>query len=502
MTSSITKGNRAAYFQQAEELRTAYQNADSQGDAIPEDALQDLIDRFIDLENAFAEAAKPLLDRTDALNGELNEMVKCQNIIRSLFPKSFKEYYSNEMKEHLEAKEGVSPNVLEGTTLEGFGNELEWILIDFLGTIRNSFSVYTTFAGAAAAPWVLAAVPIMAIAGGAMCLHSSLFDTIPGAWKDQQKAMKLADLERAPDITEGEEVGSISLANQVMFAVIGASLSAYGIVGMLTPTVGHILGYTPVLSAGAAATAEMVLNGLFGGTCLLRGCIMVGRGAYNLSYIVPFHDNFISALKSEDDPYLRIEAGLEMLAEEWNYEKSKYVKTEEDDDRTDIELKEFAEMGIDEENPGNTIAFEHFKRRVGEDAAKKMQEYMNDPSSFDDHEKKIDLLRAIDKGAFTQKVKQALIIIIGILMIAGAIACLAAAHPFALVAVLAAISIAFALMESQWLVFDWSWFFSKIADALYYVFEMMPCMRTPIPKLSDLQISDSDITEEIEDEAS
>lgn len=286
--------------------------------------------------------------------------------------------------------------------------ERQWVAIDGLGTVRNSLFTTTVFLGSAAKATsvILGMIPGFQLLAGGLITYSAAKYTIPNAWKE----FKAVD----PNDTEGRWVSGLSVANQLCYGSFGPAFlvaGATGIAGLAT---------SGATSAACLQAAEIAASGVLGGICVARGLLMMARSAINMSHLVPFHRDFREAIgkgKSEAIEFLR-------------------AKSED--------------MAV-------------LKRRVGDDAAEKVEAYFKDPSSMNVNE----LLRAVDKGIFKQKCKQWLTIFIAFLMIVGGVASIVFTGGITGVAIGATMGISFALMETAWLAFDKSSWFNAIVDKCY-----------------------------------
>ncbi len=284
--------------------------------------------------------------------------------------------------------------------------ERQWVAIDGLGTVRNGLFTTTVFLGSAAKATgaILSMIPGFQILAGGLITYSAARYTIPNAIKE----FKAVD----PDDKEGKLVAGLSVANQVCYGSFGPAFlvaGATGIAGLAT---------TGAVSSALMTAAEITAGGVLGGICVARGLVMMARSTINLSHLIPFHKNFREAVKSN--------TVVEFL---------------------DKERADFAAL----------------KRRMGDDAAEKVDEYFNNPDSV-----KVDeLVRIIDKGIFKQKCKQWLSLSIAFLMIVGGVASLVFTAGLSGIAVAAIIGISFMLMEAEWLAFDKSDWFNAIVDKLY-----------------------------------
>ena len=313
--------------------------------------------------------------------------------------------------------------------------EREWVLIDALGTIRNSLSAVLIFLGTKIPIQIAAAIPGLQVIGGLLILHSAK-NSFPKSFSSFVAACKSKEPEGK---VEGIISSGLAFANQILYVGIGGELAAAGVTGFLSPEMGHIFAYHAVL--GASVTAKLS-NFALGITCVVRGTVMVSRALYNLSYLVPFH-NELKKKKNVEDAFT-------------------FLKTE-------------FEKGKD-----------RFIRRVGKDGAEAFEKSQN----TEELKEKQRVVELVDKALFKQKMMQYLTLIIGILMIAGGIAAIvfsAGAAGLAIAAVIGVASILYAQMEALWLVYDSSPLFDAIVDRLYRPFPFNQLTEEQKPSVLDYQ---------------
>lgn len=302
--------------------------------------------------------------------------------------------------------------------------ERQWVAIDGLGTVRNSLFTSTVFLGrtAKATGVILKMIPGFQILAGGLITYSAARYTIPHALEE----FKAVD----PNDSEGKLVAGLSVASQIGYGSFGPAFlvaGAAGIAGLAT---------SGTASAACSRVAEIAASGVLGGICVARGLVMMARSAINLRQLVPLHENFREAVKSETaTEFLESLKGMDM----------------------DV-----------------------LTRRMGTDAAKAVKAFQSDLRD----DQYIELIRKVDKGIFTQKCKQWLTLMIAFLMIVGGIASIVFMGGITSIAVGAIIGFSFTSMESLWLVFDKTTWLNAIVDKLY----------TPL----ELPNKDEEVSEEIE----
>jgi hypothetical protein len=284
--------------------------------------------------------------------------------------------------------------------------ERQWVALDSLGAVRNTLYTTSVFLEktAKATSAILNIIPGFQLFGGALLSYNAARYTIPNSIKEFKAV--------APGDREGKVVAGLSVANQLLYGSIGPAFLVAGATGVAS------IATSGAVSSGLATAADIVASGVLGGLCVARGLVMMARSSINLSYLLPFHENFRKA----------VDAGtaIEFLGKE----------------------------------RGNLDAL---KRRIGDSAAEKVVEFFNNP----DPTKVDELLQIVDKGIFKQKCKQWLTLSIAFLMFVGGIASIVFSAGLTAVAVAAVMGITFALMEGEWLLFDKANWFNAIVDKLY-----------------------------------
>lgn len=306
--------------------------------------------------------------------------------------------------------------------------ERQWVAIDGLGTVRNSLFTTSVFLRSAskAAGVISKIIPGFQILGGLLISYNAARHNLPNMWKE----LKEVD----PADREGKRIARLGLADQICYGSFGPLFVVAGSTGIAS------LATSGAVSSSLMQAAEISAGGILGAVCVARGLIIMARSGINLSYLIPFHNNFRQAVKSKQ--------ALEFL------------KTESTD-------------------------FAALERRMGSDAAKKVKAYIDaakkvkasidDPASITIEE----LIRTVDKGIFEQKCKQWLKMSIAFLMLIGGIASLVFSGGITGLAVAAIIGISFSLMEAEWVVFDKSTWFTALVDKLYTPLEIPPQTQTP-----------------------
>ncbi len=333
--------------------------------------------------------------------------------------------------------------VKEEGTEEG-GDVIEWLTIDGLGTVRNSLGAVINLASLPTlsslpipAVSMAAAIPFFQVVGGGLILHSALSDTIPTTWKELQTAIKNED-------EEGCKASMLAFTNQILFAATGAGLLTTGVTSFLSPIVSSALSYSSII--GSALPTILSYDAL-GAVCIARGTVMIARSAYNLSYLIPFHNEFRGKLEEENGH----------------------------DKAIDLLITEL----------GNTPAEEaKLTRRIGTKALDKVKAWKELSEEKNTPEEKLMLLQAVDLGIHELKFKQALIIFIAALMIAGGVCSIIFSGGIAGIAVAIAVSVVFATMETSYISYDSPKAFRWVASKFYHTPEALKTEHSATQPLS------------------
>ena len=314
-----------------------------------------------------------------------------------------------------------------------------WLTVDGLGTFRNICSGLGSAAeivGSTAAKVASVAaggiIPITFMLGGLLVLGSAAIDGIPkavkecrGARKDFEAAETLGDSEKMKLAEEGATVAALGLTNSSLFGLMGAGMVQCGVVTLMSPVGAHLFGFAPLVTGGAATAS----GGALGAVYAVRGAIVVGRSVYNLQYLNQFENDFKASLNLKGE-------------------------TKED-------IEESVNHAIERiENIGTGT--NALGRRIGENIPK-----LEKNASVGN---KIRYLEAVDKGIQEKKLQQILGLIIGVAMILGGLAAIAAVFVCApaTIAIISLVSaVFFVAMESVYGTYDSSYLFGKLRDKLY-----------------------------------
>lgn len=220
----------------------------------------------------------------------------------------------------------------------------------------------------------------------------------------------LAGLSKA-ETKEDKIHGYLGLVDQSLFGGIGLTFLGLGTTTVLSPDVAHFVGYTPLIGSEIAVN---ILTQLLGYICVVRGTAIGLNSLYALHYLNKFQNEFRS---SEDRKNFLLDALKDECA---------------------------------------------FKRRVGAKALEKVKEWAKTETKPSQ-----DLLLIVDIGIHKQKFKQALLLIIAILMVTASIAFLIASNGIGVLVLGVIASILFSKMEALFLFFDSSKFFNWLTDRFY-----------------------------------
>lgn len=217
-------------------------------------------------------------------------------------------------------------------------------------------------------------------------------------------------LREAKEIVEIEKIGVVNMASM---GLMGMAQVASGIVAMLGPEMAHTLNYSSVLGGTAAATATLATTIGLAAVYIFRGALMVTRTTKNLRLLNDFEKRFNEHCNSIDE-------AIDFI------EKEK-------------------EKGLD------------LKRKGVPERTEKQSD--------------VDYLKAVNKGIYTEKLKQYLSMLIGWSMIIGGILAIigvsVASGGIAPIVIGLVSAVFFLLLESAFVSYDTSKAFEWIRDKLY-----------------------------------
>lgn len=321
-----------------------------------------------------------------------------------------------------------------------FGRSVAYCGIDGVGGLRQTGAaiqaaslifhaspVVSNFAGVA--------TPIGLLATGPACMLTAAIWTLPDAWDALQTASTELDLAKESDAQQeavhAAEIAKLGFANHSLYFSMGAAQSAAGIVEMCGPTMAHIFHYAPVLTGASASIASMVSGAALGAVYAARGGVMMTRAAKSYCLVNDFHKEFKEQFEGKFDFSKKIDKAFEFM-------------------------KEAESQGKD---------LDYLKRRVDLSCFAKTS--TKDVVSSGD---KLEYLKGVDKGIFTEKLKHQISMVIAAAMILGGVLAIVLAivtggiGPI-IVALLAAIF--FMSMEYIFMAYDSSYIFESLRDFLY-----------------------------------
>jgi len=357
----------------------------------------------------------------------------------------------------------LKPLVADGEWDRTLKQEGLWLSIDGIGTGRNITTAIgsgTEIAGTSAKVASVCGggiVPILQVVGGVLVVGSALRDTIPkayeeykGARAEYEMAVFSRDQEKLDYAEEGVAVATLGLANQSLYCSMGGGLIAAGTTTMMGPATAHLMGFNPVVGAMAGAAAGAALGGIY----VLRGGVVIGRAAYNLYYLNRFEKEFKTALAVNEETQECLEEAVEKALAVIN-------------------------------KPGEGSLAQ--QRRIG-DAAKITPETL---------EEKIRLLEKADQELYTKKLQQKVSLIIGIAMVIGGLASIAAvvfSGGLALPLIALISAIAFTAMEGIYATYDSSYLFEKVRARLYKPSQEIQDLRALHERLKLQEEADSSLS--------
>jgi hypothetical protein len=316
-----------------------------------------------------------------------------------------------------------------------------WLTIDGLGTFRNicaaigsAGEIVGTTAAKVASVAAGGIIPISFMLGGAFVLGSAAIHNIPkaleecrGAEKDLEIAMQSMDPDQRRQqielADEGITAAALGLTNQSLYGLMGAGMIQCGVVTLMSPVGAQLFGFAPLVSAGAATAS----GGALGAVYAVRGAVVLGKSVYSLIYLNKFEKDFKESLKLRGTSLAQT---------------------------VDTAIEKIEKIGT----LPNALG-----RRIGDNASKLL-----DPGAT--LEDKIRYLEAVDKGIQERKLQEILSAIIGVAMILGGLAAIAAVFVCApaTIGVISLVSaVFFVAMESVYGTYDSSFLFSKLRDKLY-----------------------------------
>jgi hypothetical protein len=339
--------------------------------------------------------------------------------------------------------------------------ETLWLAVDGVGTKRNIISGTGTTSELIDSSSKVASVckgglvPILQVIGGAMVVGSAIAHTIPkaheeysGASKEYQIAKKI--LNRSPDkprlmrqAEEGMLVAKLGLANQYLYGAMGAGLAANGTVTLMGPDTAKLIGFHSVVGTSASTAAGAALGVVY----LIRGSVMIGRSLYNLHYLRQFENDYKTALQLKGET------------------------------KTDLEEALDRAIGVADRIGRDSHAL---KRRIGDEVPP-----LGPNPLLDD---KLRYLEAIDRGIHTKKLQQKIGLIIGIAMIVGGLASIAAIFfsgglAIPIIGLISAVF--FTAMESIFAVYDSSRIFEKLRKRLYQPSQELQQIQALVQKIKE-----------------
>jgi hypothetical protein len=293
-------------------------------------------------------------------------------------------------------------------------------------------------------------------------------NTLNKADKTYKKAQRSpASQTKLQEFKELVQTARLALANQVFFALMGLGQLATGITGMLGKSVAEVFKYAPVLSTHAASVATAVCGAILGAVYTIRGTLILIKCSKTLHRINQFYEKFKGPANSDGNAETKIDA----ICREFTEYSARTGATDAKQAR--LNYKAAKRFGLEiQENPDVEYCGKNNKRKpiytpfhaIGENQHNLVGK---------DHKAKLNQIKVIDKGIYTEKLKQKISIIIAVSMIiAGILTILLSTVLTAGLAPLIIGIISAAFFISVELVFvtqDSKGLFDKIRDKLYHI---------------------------------
>ncbi len=312
-----------------------------------------------------------------------------------------------------------------------FGRSVAYCTIDGVGGLRQTGAAIQAASlilhtSPAVSSFAGVATPIGLLFTGPGCMLTAAVWTLPDAYDSllaANKELESANIQGAMQEAEhAAEIAKLGLANHSLYFSMGAAQTTAGIVEMCGPTMAHVLHYAPVLTGTGASIASIVSGVALGAVYTARGAVMMTRAVKSYCLADEFHKNFKAEFK-----------GKEFC------------------DKIDNAFKFMEEA----KSKGN----DYLKRRVDLSCLAK--------TSTDD---KLEYLKGVDKGIFTEKLKhQVSMVIAGAMILGGVLAIVLAAVTGGLGPIIAALlaAVFFMSMEYIFMAYDSSYIFESLRDFLY-----------------------------------
>jgi len=316
--------------------------------------------------------------------------------------------------------------------------------------------------------------PIGLLITGPLCMATAAAWTLPDAVKtlkaakEELNTLELDELvdqntqKVIQDAKNAIQLAELGVANQSFYFTMGASQTASGIVGVLSGEAPHLFHYAPVLTGHAASTASMASGAVLGAIYVARGSIMFAKAVKGYRMVDQFHKEFTENYEKG------IEEAIGFMQETENLGKG-YLERRVDP--SCLEIK-------DEEGK---VIWKY--TATGKEIANQKIAYTE--------EEKVDYLKAVDKGIYTEKLKHRISMIIATAMIFGGILAIIAACVFtggiALLVIGLASAIFFMSVEYIFLTYDSSSLFEKLRNRLYSEPEWLKSLEPVKAKINEVK---------------
>lgn len=247
-----------------------------------------------------------------------------------------------------------------------------------------------------------AGTPIGLLITGPLCMATAVRWTIPDAYTALKQANEelnsareiMEEPQKSAAVQEGKkavQTAKLGLANQGFYLGMGAGQTASGVVAMCSVPAAQLFHYTPVLTGAAAGTAAMVTGIGLGVIYTVRGALILIRAIKSYCQVHDFHQ----VLKSQND----IDQAVQFLQEE--------------EKRGEAYLKRRINASCLMDQEGHQYTASGIQNKDGE-----IQPYAS-------LGQKIEYLKRVDKGIYTEELKHKISIVIALAMIIGGILAIA-----------------------------------------------------------------------------
>ncbi len=344
------------------------------------------------------------------------------------------------------------------------------LLIDAVGGVRQVAAAVAAAAALAGGFIVAGAasvfIPFGLLFTGVLSLDTALAWSIPDAineFKNAGKEFELVEMDKAhPLRLEAEKnrvIAGLGLANQSLYGSMGVGQIAAGFITIISSPFTHLMNHlfaktthvvlAPLLTGAKAATAALATSVALAAIYVVRGIVMMVRAGIKLVDVNDFRNKFNATLQenSKDFQESKIEKAINFM-EDAEKRGGSYLNRRVDSTCLQAEIN------------GNKFTYtaEGLKDKNG-----KIELY----DTFTEQ----DYLNRVDKGIFSEKLKNQIAMIIAGAMIIGGILAIILATVFtggiASLVIGLTSAVFFISMEYIFLTYDSSRLFKLLRDRLY-----------------------------------